>query len=104
MAQGMPDPDFRLVGTPTELDQAIIKLAGRVLPKSERIVFFIAYNCRQTPDDILLHIHRLFKKEYTLETLDKYIRDSRKRISDAAGDAKELFEWRMKFFQSHKKN
>lgn len=102
LARGIAD-DRLLEGT-TELDQAIIKLAGRVLQKSEKLVFFFTYICKPTWDDILELLHTHLKKEYKLQTVKDYATSAYDKITSAAKTAPELNEWQTKFSQSQKKN
>ncbi len=102
MARGIAEP--RLLNTPTELDRAIIKLAGRILPKSEKIVFFFAYGCTPTVDDIAEFLYQHLKKDYEPQTIQEYLKEAHHRIHAEASTSLELNEWQTKFFKSPDKN
>lgn len=89
--------DSRLINKDTKLDIAISQLAGRVLQTSQKIVFFFAYGCESTMEDIQERLFEDLRKEYEIETVKKYAIEAEKRLISESSNAKEVTEWQTKY-------
>lgn len=89
----------KLLEEATPLDVAVLKAAGKALPKSEKIVFFLLYDCTPTWDDLLMLLHTNVQKEYDLSTVQEYARSASQKLQEAAPDSAELKQWRQDFVE-----
>jgi hypothetical protein len=102
MSRGIVNP--AIVATDTELDRAIVSLAARVLPKTQKLVFSVAYYCQPTWSAIVQELEKAYGKTYgDLETVRTTANRALERLTSEAKDAPELAEWQRTFSGSRKK-
>lgn len=85
--------DVRRLEAPStlrKLDESIIKVAGKYLPKSQLGVFFLAYSCEETWKTISDKYNSSFDKELGPATLRRYAGNAVLRIIEIATSDPEL--------------
>ena len=99
LRRGFANPD--LLGDPTgkldDLDVAILKLAGRVVPKKPAQVFLYAYDKDLTWDEIRHEVEVRFDVDHDVPTIQRYARRAKERIIEAAEDSLELDDIEIEF-------
>jgi hypothetical protein len=95
--------DSRLLNETTELDEAIIALAGKELDKAKKYVFFMAYDCANNWDEILDFLLDKIGKELDITTVADYGTKAGKTILDNSINAEDCKKWKTKYLESQKK-
>lgn len=76
----------------TQVDQPIINLARKVLSKSEKTTFFLAFHCSPSWEEIQLIFKEQFGRELKLETVQTYGDRATTKIVTAASGVKDFKE------------
>ncbi|MDH5649900.1 MAG: hypothetical protein OEY67_09630 [Gammaproteobacteria bacterium] len=85
--------DDELVEKSSELDKAIAKLAGRSLSKALLLVFYYAYHCHKSWEEIAQILYDRHDKEYSVKTLMDYGSKIERIIGALAESSKEIQAW-----------
>ena len=78
---------------PSLLDQAIIRTAGKILSKANKIAFFYSFAPTETWKEVAEFYKDHFDKDIKPETVKRYAADAATRIIKNADSAGELKKW-----------
>jgi hypothetical protein len=88
MRRGILAPEAATKRTP--IDKGIMALALRCLSHTEWLVFYFAYGCTESFEEMKEKFKNDIGKEVEQETLERYARQARRTILEKAANAPEL--------------